>query len=260
VSQLVIEFQQVTVAFQKTVALTDVSFTLAPGEFLGVIGPNGSGKTTLLKTVLGLVKPVAGRVRVLGAEGRRLNAVRHRIGYVPQRKPIDPNMPVSVLDVVLMGSYARLGWCRFPGKEERVRARAALGAVGLADTANYIAGHLSGGQQQRLFLARALVSEPAVLLLDEPTAGVDVASRQLLVALVRRLHAERGLTTIYVTHDINEIMGCSDKIMLLNRAVLAFGRCREIVNSETLSRLYGTQVTVLEKDGERYVIAGDYHG
>jgi ABC-type Mn2+/Zn2+ transport system ATPase subunit len=257
---VVIEFDRVTVAFQKAVALEEVSFALAAGELLAVIGPNGSGKTTLLRTVLGLIRPVAGRVRVLGAEGRELAAMRSQIGYVPQRKPIDPNMPVSVLDAVLMGTYVRLGLCRLPGKRERERAQQALSAVGLADFAGHIAGHLSGGQQQRLFLARALVSEPKILLLDEPTAGVDVASRQQLVTLVRRLHEERGLTTVYVTHDLNEIVSCSDKIMLLNRRLLAYGRCADVVNAEMLSRLYGTPVKVLERDDERYVIAGDYHG
>jgi ABC-type Mn2+/Zn2+ transport system ATPase subunit len=256
----VIEFRDVTVAYQRTIALEEVAFELEPGEFLGIIGPNGSGKTTLLKTVLGLVKPVKGRVRVLGVEEEKLAQVRHRIGYVPQRKPIDPNMPVSVLDVVLMGTYPLLGRWSLPGKREQEKAIAALQAVGLEKTARHIAGHLSGGQQQRLFLARALVSEPRLLLLDEPTAGVDVASRKQIVELVRRLHQERGLTTIYVTHDLNEVMSCTDKIMLLNKRILGFGRCGEVVNTETLSRLYDTRISVLEKDDQRYVISGDYHG
>jgi|YNPBryantNP2012_1023418.scaffolds.fasta_scaffold00103_22 ABC-type Mn2+/Zn2+ transport system ATPase subunit len=283
-SDAIVEFEQVTVVYQKTVALNEVSFRLEQGELLGVIGPNGSGKTTLLKTVLGLVKPVAGKVQVLGAEGQGrvrcagcnskrchivrmpgtkgqgLARVRHLIGYVPQRKPIDPNMPVSVLDVVLMGTYSLLGRWTYPGKEEREKALAALAAVGLEKTVNHIAGHLSGGQQQRLFLARALVSEPKLLLLDEPTAGVDVASRKQIVELVRKLHQERGLTTIYVTHDLNEVMSCTDKIMLLNKRILGFGRCAEVVNTETLSRLYDTRISVLEKDDQRYVISGDYHG
>lgn len=256
----VVEFDRVTVAFPRQVALEDVTFRLLSGELLAVIGPNGSGKTTLLKTVLGLYRPVQGRARVLGAEGRAIARVRQQIGYVPQRKPIDPNMPISVLDVVLMGTYAGIGFVRAPGKAERERAWAALAAVGLEKNAGHVAGHLSGGQQQRLLLARALVSEPRLLLLDEPTAGVDVATRRQIVELIRRLHQERGLTTIYVTHDLNEVMSCSDRIMLLNRRLLAFGSCSEVITGENLSQLYQTGVQVVEAGGQRYVIAGDYHG
>ncbi|MEO0020148.1 MAG: metal ABC transporter ATP-binding protein [candidate division WOR-3 bacterium] len=254
-----IEFRDVTVAYQHTVALEEVSFRLEQGEFFGVIGPNGSGKTTLLKTVLGLIKPVKGRVTVLGADGNRIAAVRRRIGYVPQRKPIDPNFPVSVLDAVLMGLYPSLGLLRSPGKRERDKAMGLLHAVGLEGNAYHIAGHLSGGQQQRLFLARALMQEPEILLLDEPTAGVDVATRGQIVELVRTLHKERGLTTVYVTHDLNEIMLCVDKVMLLNRRIQAFGTCAEVLKPEVLKRLYGIPVLVVEQDNRRYVVVGDHH-
>ncbi|MEO0025324.1 MAG: metal ABC transporter ATP-binding protein [candidate division WOR-3 bacterium] len=255
-----VEFERVTVSFPRQIALEDVSFRLERGEFLGVIGPNGSGKTTLLKTVLGLFKPAAGKVRVLGAEWAGISRVRQRIGYVPQRKPIDPNMPVSALEAVLMGTYAGLGLFRLPGKKEREQAWAALAAVGLEKNANHVAGHLSGGQQQRLFLARALVSAPELLLLDEPTAGVDVVTRRQMVELIRRVHQEWKLTTIYVTHDLNEVMSCSDRIILLNRRVFGFGPCGEVVNSENMSRLYQSGVQIVEQDGQRYVITGDYHG
>ncbi len=255
----VIEFDNVTVAFQNTVALSDVSFALGKGEFLGIIGPNGSGKTTLLKTVLGLVKPVQGTVRVLGQSGAGISRIRRRIGYVPQRKPIDPKFPVSVRDAVLMGTYAVLGFLQSPGVKERKRVRVVLEAVGLDEFAGHIAGHLSGGQQQRLFLARALVAEPEILLLDEPTAGVDVVTRSSIVELIRSLHKSWHLTTLYVTHDVNEVMDCTDKVLLLNRTVQAYGRCNEVINEAMLARLYGSGVRVLERAGRRYVVAGDYH-
>lgn len=258
--QPAIEFERVTVAYSKKVAMEDVSFELNQGEFLGIIGPNGSGKTTLLKTILGLIVPVSGRVRVLGMEGAGIVRVRQRIGYVPQRKPIDPKMPISVVEAVLMGTYSRMGLLRWPKKAERQRANLALAAVGLQELAGHIAGHLSGGQQQRLFLARALVGNPDILLLDEPTAGVDVPTRNQMVELIRRLHQEWGLTTVYVTHDLNEVMSCSDKIMLLNRTVFGFGTCTEVITDEMLSRLYHTGVKVLQEGGKRYVITGDYHG
>ncbi|MGQ9678039.1 MAG: metal ABC transporter ATP-binding protein [bacterium] len=254
-----VEFSNVTVAFHQTVALQDVSFTISRGEFLGVIGPNGSGKTTLLKTILGLIKPVTGRVTVLGASGRRIGGVRSRIGYVPQRKPIDVNFPVNALDAVLMGSYGRLGWLRYPKEKEKANAQAVLAAVGLEESAFHTAGHLSGGQQQRLFLARALVGEPDVLLLDEPTAGVDVASRGQIVELVRRVHQERQLTTIYVTHDVNEVLPCVDRVMFLNRTIQLFGNCNAVLNPEVLSGLYGIPVTVVEESGRKFFLIPDRH-
>ncbi len=254
-----VEFTGVTVVFQQTVALQDVSFRLERGEFLGVIGPNGSGKTTLLKTVLGLIKPIQGKVTVLGASGRRIKKVRTRIGYVPQRRPIDVKFPVQVLDAVLMGSYGRLGLLRRPGKEEKAKAREVLKAVGLAEMAFHTAGHLSGGQQQRLFLARALVGEPEVLLLDEPTAGVDVATRGQIVELVHHIHRERRLTTIYVTHDVNEVLPCLNRVMFLNRTVEALGSCADVLNADVLARLYGTPVAVVESQGRKFLLVDDRH-
>lgn len=243
-------------AFPRGVALEDVTFRLARGEFLGLVGPNGSGKTTLLRAMLGLVRPTAGRVLVAGDEPVRARA---RIGYVPQRRAIDPAFPVSVFDAVLMGTYAGLGIGRSPRAEHRQRARVALEQVGLGDSAGHVAGHLSGGQQQRLLLARALVREPEVLLLDEPTSAVDVATRRQIVELVRRIHAERGLTTVYVTHDINEVMPCVDKVLYLNRTVRAFGPCDEVLNRDVLERLYGAPVVISEEGGRRYVFVGDSH-
>ncbi len=256
---IAVEFDNVTVGYPRAVALKRVSFRLNRGEFLGVVGPNGSGKTTLLKTVLGLVVPVEGRVTMLGETQLRAGRLRRRIGYVPQRQPIDARFPISVLDAVVMGTYASLGFGRLPGKVERERARAVLAAVGLADLANHIAGHLSGGQQQRLFLARALVSEPELLLLDEPTAGVDVASRGQIVQLVRQLHKERNLTTIYVTHDLNEIIDCVGRLLFLQQEVLAFGSCDEVMKPELLSEFYRRPVLVVEKEGRKFLILDDRH-
>ncbi|MBM3315574.1 metal ABC transporter ATP-binding protein [candidate division WOR-3 bacterium] len=255
-----VRFDRVTVAFQQDVGLEDVSFSLRPGEFLGIIGPNGSGKTTLLRAVLGLVRPVGGEVTVLGAAGRSIAGVRRHVGYVPQRKPIDPRFPVSVFDAALMGCYGARGLLRGPTADDRRRAAGALAAVGLKELCDHVAGHLSGGQQQRLLLARALVQEPKVLLLDEPTAGVDVASRRQIVELVRGLHRERNLTTLYVTHDVNEVVPCVDKVMYLNRTVRAFGACADVTSPQMLEELYGSPVLVVEREGRPYVIVGDTHG
>jgi ABC-type Mn2+/Zn2+ transport system ATPase subunit len=252
-------FDRVTVAYQQVVGIEDVSFELAPGEFLGIIGPNGSGKTTLLRAVLGLVRPVSGSVTVLGAAGRELSRVRTRIGYVPQRRPLDPQFPVSVREAVAMGLYPTLRAFHGPTADDRRRVEAALVAVGLLDSADHVAGHLSGGQQQRLLIARALVQEPQILLLDEPTSAVDVATRSAIVDLVRKLHTERKLTTLYVTHDVNEVLPCVDKVLYINRTVRAFGSCADVLNRETLESLYGSRVVFAKEGGRSYVVVGDRH-
>ncbi len=256
----IIRLERATVAFQETVGRQDISFALSRGEFVGIVGPNGSGKTTLLKLLLGLVKPASGSVFVLGATGRGLVRVRRRIGYVPQRRPIDPRFPISVFEAVLMGCYGTLGVLKQPSGEDRRRVLTALAEVGLENLVRHVAGHLSGGQQQRLLLARALVQEPEILLLDEPTAGVDVAARRQIVDLIQRVHQTRQLTTLYVTHDLNEIINCLGRVMFLNRTLRAFGSWQEVVNPETLADLYGVPVVVLERDGRPFVGTGDYHG
>jgi ABC-type Mn2+/Zn2+ transport system ATPase subunit len=257
--ETVIAFNQVNVSYPETVGLQDVTFEVLKGDFLAIIGPNGSGKTTLLRTVLGLVRPISGAVSVLGATGAGLAHVRRRIGYVPQRKPLDARFPVSVSDVALMGCYSSLGLLRQPSREDRKRTESALEAVGLSHLARHVAGHLSGGQQQRLLIARALVQNPAILLLDEPTSGVDVASQRSIIQLVRRLHDDRGLTTLLVTHDINEVLPCLDKVMYLNRRIHAFGTCREVLSRKTLEELYQSPVLIVEQDGRPYVIVSDRH-
>jgi ABC-type Mn2+/Zn2+ transport system ATPase subunit len=254
-----VRFDHVTVAYEQEVGVEDVNFELRPGEFLGIIGPNGSGKTTLLRAVLGLVRPASGSVTVLGVSGRELARARRRIGYVPQRRTIDPQFPITVRDAVVMGLYPMLGSFGRMTAEDRRRVEAALVAVNLVDSADHVAGHLSGGQQQRLLIARALVQEPQMLLLDEPTSAVDVASRSAIVDLVRRLHSERGLTTLYVTHDVNEVLPCVDKVLYINRTVRAFGSCAQVLNRDTLESLYGGRVVFAEDGGRRYVIVGDSH-
>jgi ABC-type Mn2+/Zn2+ transport system ATPase subunit len=254
-----VRFDHVTVAYEQAVGVEDVSFELRPGEFLGIIGPNGSGKTTLLRAVLGLVTPMSGSVTVLGAAGRELARIRRRVGYVPQRRTIDPQFPITVRDAVVMGLYPMLGSFGHMTADDRRRVEEALVAVNLIGSADHVAGHLSGGQQQRLLIARALVQEPRVLLLDEPTSAVDVASRSAIVDLVRHLHSERGLTTLYVTHDVNEVLPCVDKVLYIDRTVRAFGSCAEVLNLETLESLYGGHVVFAEDGGRRYVIVGDSH-
>src|SRR5918999_5634859 len=182
-----IEVTDLTVAYGATPVLWDVDLTVAPGVLMAIVGPNGAGKTTLIRAVLGLVEPAAGRALVYGrpyAEQRRL------VGYVPQRGSVDWDFPTSVLDVVLMGRYGRLGWVRRPGAEDRAAARQALDHVGMAELEGRQISQLSGGQQQPVFLARALVQDAEVYLMDEPFQGVDATTERAVVELLRALRAQ----------------------------------------------------------------------
>jgi len=258
-SETVISFDHVWVSYPETVGLEDITLQVVKGDFLAVIGPNGSGKTTLLRTILGLLKPNRGSITVLGKTNHGLNSVRNSIGYVPQRKPLEATFPMTVFEVALMGTYGKLGLLRRPGPQDKGRVMGLLEAVGLADVARHAAGHLSGGQQQRLLIARALVPNPQILLLDEPTAGVDVANQRSIIQLIRDLHDKLKLTTLLVTHDINEVMPCLDRVLYLNRSVYAYGSCAEVLNPEALAKLYQSPVHIVEHDGRPYVIVSDRH-
>ena len=186
----IVEFHDVTVAYGGRPVLWNIDLAIEEPCLFGVIGPNGAGKSTLLKAALGLVPTVGGYVRFYGEP---LARVQGRVGYVPQRETVDWDFPVSVMDVVLMGTYGRLGWLRRPGKKERVLAAECLERVGLADFAGRQIGRLSGGQQQRVFLARALAQEADIYFLDEPLAGVDVRSQEQIFRVLADVRDEGGL-------------------------------------------------------------------
>ncbi len=254
---IIIRFSKVTVAYPETVALRNITYEIKSGEFIGIIGPNGSGKTTLLKTILGLVKPVEGEVEVFQSPVGKNH--RRRIGYVPQRKPIDPHFPLKVFDAVLMGTYSSIGLFKRPSSEHKKRTIQALEMVDMLKFANHIVGHLSGGQQQRVLIARALAGNPQILLLDEPTSGVDVATQQSIVNLIHKLHQAQKLTTLFVTHDINPIFSYLDRVMYLNQKIYAFGEPGEILNEERLRAFYQSEVIIYRHRERSYVIVGDRH-
>jgi zinc transport system ATP-binding protein len=216
-------------------ALEDVSFEVPEGTFCALIGPNGAGKSTCLRLVLGLVRPDAGRVEVFG--GRPGREVRP-LGYVPQKVVIPRGLPISVLDVALMGRTGVLGPGRRPGARDRELTRLALDQVGLADYAGRRFQDLSGGQQQRVLIARALCGEPRLLLLDEPTAGLDSAARARFYALVCDLQHAQGLTLLCATHDLDVVGDHADALILLDRTVRAQGRPADVLTSGALGRAY----------------------
>ena len=225
-----------TVAYSGRVALSGVSATVPAGSTVALIGPNGAGKSTLIGSLLGLVRPAAGRVEVLGRSPAR---ARREIGYVPQADTVDLDFPVSVGAVVLMGRYRRVGWLARPKAADRERAAAALAAVGLADRARDTFGTLSGGQRQRVLLARAIAAEPRLLLLDEPFNGLDVVSQDALLTALTALRAD-GVAVVLATHDLALAREQADLICLLNRRQFAFGPTEQVLTGARLAEAYGS--------------------
>ncbi len=255
-----ISFRDVTVEYETMVALNDVSFDIEKGEFVGIIGSNGSGKTTLLKTALGMIRPSKGRIEILGKElFSHLSEIRKKIGYVPQKTYINPKMPILAKDVVLMGRYGHIGLLRMPRKKDYNMAKKALMDVDMYDKRNEPFGHLSGGQQQRIYIARALVQEPEIMLLDEPTTGLDVRSQRSIISLLDRLHRERGLTIMLVTHDVNSISDVVDRVMYLRNRLIAFGEFKEVCRQDILEQVYSVPVKIVREEGKPCVIVSDQH-
>lgn len=197
--------------------LDDITFCIDQGIFLGVIGPNGGGKTTLLKLILGVLPLQEGQIKIFGHDLLRSRADRALIGYVPQRSDVDQNFPATALDVVLMGAAIKTGLFRKVPAETKQRAMALLEKTGIADLAERPIGRMSGGQQQRVYIARALINEPRLLILDEPTVGLDSTSQKQFLHLVQDLKNELGLTVIMVSHDVGQLSHYADQIACLNQ-------------------------------------------
>ena len=244
-SPYAVEVTDLTVAYQEKPVLWDVDLHLPAGNLMAIVGPNGAGKTTLIKSVLGLIRPVAGQTLIFG---RPYAEQRRRVGYVPQRGSVDWDFPTSVLDVVMMGRYGALGWIRRPGREERERALLALEMVGMADFAGRQISQLSGGQQQRTFLARALVQDAQIYFMDEPFQGVDATTERAIVSLLKQLRAE-GRTVVVVHHDLQTVPEYFDWVMLLNVRSIASGPVGEVFTDDNLRRTYGGRIAFLPGNG-----------
>ena len=240
-----IEVTDLTVAYGEKPVLWDVDLDVPAGTLMAVVGPNGAGKTTLIRAILGLVRPAAGRALVLG---RPVDEQRRRIAYVPQRGSVDWDFPTSVHDVVEMGRYGRIGWLRRPGRADREAARAALGQVGIADLADRQISQLSGGQQQRVFLARALVQDAEVYLMDEPFQGVDATTERAIVDLLQGLRAG-GKTVVVVHHDLQTVPEYFDRVTLLNVRRIASGPVDEVFTEENLRLTYGGRAALFARNG-----------
>jgi zinc/manganese transport system ATP-binding protein len=236
--------------------LHHVSFQIAPGEFIGLIGSNGAGKTTLLRVILGLQAATEGTVLFDSAGPGRGAGL---IGYLPQKVALDPDLPLRARDVVALGLDGQKLGIPLPSRRRRTLVDELLAAVGAGDYANTRIGQLSGGQQQRVLIAHALISHPRLLLLDEPLANLDIRGAQEIVELLARLSRDRGVAVLLSAHDLNPLLTVMDRIVYLADGHAVAGTTDEVVQSTVLTGLYGRRVDVLRVDGRVLVVAGDEH-
>jgi len=244
-----ITFVGVSLGYGRHTVLSDVNLSVWRGDFLGVVGPNGSGKTTLLRAILGTLHPQAGEIRQHQAfAARTLSA-----GYVPQRGVVDEAFPLTVMDIILMGRYARMGLGRRPRTTDYAAAYQSATATGIEDLLPKRYRELSGGQKQRTLIARALTAEPSLLVLDEPTNGMDLPGERTIMDLIRSLHQARGLTVIMVSHLLNVVASYAHRLAIVGDGQITVGPVEEMLNQERLSHLYQTPVEV-HRISHRYIV------
>jgi ABC-type Mn2+/Zn2+ transport system ATPase subunit len=249
-----LEVRDLAAGYGDKPAIQGIAFAIRPGQMVGVIGPNGAGKTTLFKAILGLIPILRGRVLLHETDARRQRAM---MGYLPQLDDIQRAFPVSVSDVVMMGRYPRIGWCRPPRSADRASVREALDRVNLLEHGDRQIGRLSGGQLQRALLARVLAQDPHLLLLDEPVSGVDPTTQHSIFAVLEKLRDE-GKTVVVATHDLNCVVERFDQVLCLSGHLVAFGPPAEVFREEILEATYGSHLMIV-KVGDRRVVVADEH-
>jgi len=243
----VIKIQDAVVSYREDVALQGVSLEVKKGEFIGIIGPNGAGKTTLLTVINGLGKLVNGQVWVLGSRlnGRNSINLRKRIGYVAQVERIDPRLPINVRETVMVGCYGRLGLFHRPTRAKWKTVDEVLEMVGVAHLSQRPIGHLSGGEYQRAAIARALIQQPEIFLLDEPTASIDKKAQREILSLIQLIHKEYHTTTLFVTHDLRTLPStCQRLILMKDGKIWRQGSPESMLREEVLTQLYGAPISV----------------
>jgi len=245
-----LQLDNLTVAFDRQVVLDDITLSVPGGCLAGIVGPNGAGKSTLIRACLNMLPRVAGDIRFYGQTYRKQ---RKAVAYVPQRESVDWDFPVSVLDVVAMGTYGRLGWFRPVNKGCRDQAMYALEMVGLTEYANRQISKLSGGQQQRVFLARAIAQEADIYFMDEPFSAIDAATEEAIVNLLRQLR-EDGRSCFIVHHDLSTVSRYFDYTILLNQRLIAAGPTPSVFNRETLAEAYGKRLSFLDANGQAAIV------
>ncbi len=248
-----VELRGVSFTYGEAPTLVGIDLEISPGAFLGIVGPSGAGKTTLIRLLAGSVRPTAGAIRF----GDAANGNGIRLGVVPQLETIDWSFPITVEEVVLLGRADKRSLAPWATREERLEARRLLNKLGIGDLAHRHIRALSGGQQQRAFIARALFRRPDLLLLDEPTSGVDVKTRHDILHLLHSLNHE-GIAIVLTTHDLNAVATHLPSLVCMNRRIVARGSPREVLTSDVLAELYGAEMVVVERDG--MLLIGDAPG
>lgn len=242
----VVEVHDLTVSYNNKPVLWGIDFTLPAGKLIGVMGPNGAGKSTLVKSIMNLTELSSGFVKIFD---QKLDEVRNKISYVPQRESVDWDFPASVYDIVLMGRYGKLGLFKRPKKADKEAALEALRDVGMIEYKDRQISQLSGGQQQRVFLARALAQNADIYFMDEPFVGVDASTEAAIVTLLNRMK-EQGKTVIIVHHDLQSATEYFDWVVLLNTRLIASGPTEKVFTNEILQTTYGGKLTLLTQVGD----------
>lgn len=250
-----VQFKNVTLGYGKKIILREVNFTIYRGDYFGLVGPNGAGKTTLLRAILGTLKPLTGEVTLTNPSSGPV-----RFGYVPQRDTVDYVMPYTVNEVVMMGRYRQMGLFHTPRKEDYKSVQNGLRHVDIEELRNLSFKDLSGGQKQRALIARALASEPAVLILDEPTNGMDLSSRKSILDLIQRLHSEGELTVVMVSHLLDDVANYVQRIAIVEREYFQVGDVDKVLTAENLSVMYKMPVQVTRIGEFKVILAGGPHG
>ncbi len=248
----VIAFDHVALGVGGRMVLRDVSCAIAPGEFIGVLGPNGAGKTTLFRAILGLIRPVAGSIRVFGRAPRRGDAA---IGYLPQVRTLLPDLRVRGVDFIASSVRGERWGLPVHSRPERKVVAETLAAIGADELAERPLADMSGGERQRLLLAQALLGEPKLLLLDEPLISLDQRHQESAVELVRGFVRERGITVLFSAHELNQLIGVLDRVLYLGNGQAALGTVAEVMTAPVLSRLYDARIEVVRADGHIFVLS-----
>jgi ABC-type Mn2+/Zn2+ transport system ATPase subunit len=250
-----IEFQHAMLGYGRKIVLNDISFAINAGDYFGMVGPNGAGKTTLLRAILGTLKPQSGKVLIRSATAEPL-----RFGYVPQRDAIDQIMPYTVQEVVLMGRYRQIGILHRPQKSDYEIVRESLRHVDIIELHDRPFKDLSGGQKQRVLIARALASKPAALILDEPTNGMDLSSKNSILELIHKLHEEDRLTVIMVSHLLDDMANYVKRIALVERNFFQVGAVDDVLTEKNLSALYQMPILVTQVNGSKVILVRGHNG
>jgi zinc/manganese transport system ATP-binding protein len=243
----ILKFKDITIGYGKKKIIENINVSICENDFIGIVGPNGAGKTTFLRTLLGNLKPLSGTI----------HKNSHRFGYVPQRDTVQPLLPYTVYDVVMMGRYSLMGVFAKPTKTDHDIVNSSLEHVGIQHLGNFNYNSLSGGQRQRTLIARALAVEPGILILDEPTNGMDTPSHYSLLDLISNLHDQDKLTILLVSHLLSDVANGVKKLILMDKNFFQFGLIEEVLSEENLRKTYSSEFHVNQINGE-YIITSKH--